>query len=256
MTVEANDAARWLDGRRGFLKTVQMRSLKDLPEEPTADEFKRILVARIQDMVPDTRLIPSSITAGQGLQYEVGMRASTLAQALGWPVERARPWVAGEVGALDPEDCNGIAKATGLDAGWLTLQVVRVRFPEAARHLQPTPELVRSTGTFAAGPMSIDVTLTEAGIRNGYFDIEQRQARRFFPDDAFGGRGSDETGRDIVLHVDGRTESTDIRVKSKALVSPRRRFSAYFKSQKAVPGDVIRITRTGDRAYQVTFIGK
>ena len=99
-------------------------------------------------------------------------------------------------------------------------------------------------------------TLTEAGIRSGYFDIEQRYARRIFPDDSFGGRGTDEIGVPVLLDIDGQPHETDIRVKSQALVSPRKRFTGYFKSHGAKPGDQVSITRIGAREFKLNFISK
>jgi hypothetical protein len=62
----------------------------------------------------------------------------------------------------------------------------------------------------------------------------------------------------VLLHHDGKGSpyDTNLRVKSAALVSPRKRFSAYFTAHASKAGDVIRIKKIGERAYELTYLPK
>lgn len=234
MVVKADEAHRWLSGRRAYLPSVLVRSTKGLPEAMDAKALSAFIVERIREEVSDERLDLQALAAGEGPKTVPNQRAAKLVHFLGWPMERVQQWIDGKVAELKLDDCAGMAGAMRVDQRWLTTQLMGVLSPNA--HQQ------------------VEVTLTEAGIRNGYFDIEQRYARGFFPDDAFGGRGSDEIASTVRLTVDSQVFDTDIRLKSEALVSPRKRFSGYFKLHQAKPGHRIRITRTSERDYELTFV--
>lgn len=232
IVIKADEAHRWLSGRRAYLPSVLVRSTKGLPQAMDAKALSAFIVERIRDEVSDEGLDFQAMAAG--VQTATNQRAAKLVRVLGWPMERVQRWIDGKVAELELDDCAAMAGVMWVDQRWLTDQLMGVLSPNA--HQQ------------------IDVTLTDAGIRNGYFDIEQRYARGFFPGDVFGGRGSDEVASTVRLTVDGQVFDTDIRLKSEALVSPRKRFSGYFKSHQAKPGHRVRITRTGERDYELTFV--
>jgi hypothetical protein len=234
--VTAAEADRWLGGRRAFLKSVSVRSGETMPDVMNGQELATFITTRIHEEVPDDGLDFSAMKSGE-VRSIPGQRLATICRVLGWSEQRAQAWLGGNVDALDLDDCRAAADMIlHVDAQWLTRQLMNVRFPDVESELE--------------------ATLTEAGIRSGYFDIEQRFARRFFPDDSFGGRGTDELGVPVLLHVDGKSHETDIRVKSQALVSPRKRFTGYFKSHGAKPGDRVLITRFGEREFKLVFISK
>ena len=133
---------------------------------------------------------------------------------------------------------------------------MRARFPEAMKELAPPmPQVGAGASLFNEQENTLDAVLTEAGIRNGYFDIERRYADRFFPADSFGTKGAERFGKDVLFHHDQKNTPyrTDVRIKSSALVSLRKRFSAYFKAHNAKPGDIMRIKRLGEREYRLIF---
>lgn len=234
--VTSDEANRWLSGRRAFLKSVSVQVFEPLPEVVSPQELAKFMTTRIYEHVSDDGWDFATLREGGGLHMIPGQRIAQIARHLNWPEPRAQAWVDGGVDALELDDCPAAANLLRVDPQWLTRQIMNIRFPDVENR--------------------IEVELTEAGIANGYFDIEQRFARRFFPEDSFGGRGSDEVGKPIRLQVDAKIHATDIRVKSQALVSPRKRFTAYFKSHQAQPGDKVCITRTGERHFELSFIGQ
>ena len=235
MVIAAAEADHWLGGRRAFLKSVSVRGGEAMPDVLSGQELATFISNRIHEEVSDEGLDFGAMKSGE-VRSITGQRLVKICRALGWSEQRAQAWLDGNVDALELDECEGIARILGVDPRWLTRQLMNVRFPDVES--------------------ALEATLTEAGIRSGYFDIEQRFARRFFPDDSFGGRGTDELGVPVLLHVDGRLHQTDIRLKSQALVSPRKRFTGYFKSRGAKPGDRVSITRIGEREFKLTFICK
>lgn len=237
VVIIAKEADRWLGGRRAFLATVSVRATEALPEVLSAKDLATYISTRIHEKVPDSGLNFDAMKNGEICSTSGQQRLATICRVLGWSQPRAQAWMDGNVEALDLDDCKAAADMLlHVDSQWLTSQLMNAKFP--------------------AFESRLEATLTEAGIRSGYFDIEQRFARAFFPGDSFGGRGTDEIGAPIQLHVDGKSYETDIRVKSQALVSPRKRFTAYFKSHQAKPDDKVCITRIGERNFELIFIGK
>jgi hypothetical protein len=93
-------------------------------------------------------------------------------------------------------------------------------------------------------------------IEHGYLDLPMH-AKTLFPEDSFGTRTKGDTGTPIELRYGGHAEQTDIRIKSEQTISPRKRFTAWFQKElSAAPGDRIRVTRTADRAYELTHLPK
>jgi hypothetical protein len=232
--IKSDEAFRWLSGRRAFVATASLGLSTGLPKTLDAKALREFIVERIREEVPDDGWDFANLKT-RGLTSIPGQRCVTICRVLGWSESRAQAWIDGDLAKLDLDDCDPIAGIMGVDGRRLASHLLAVRFPDSDKQL--------------------DATLTEAGVRSGYFDIEQRFARRFFPDDAFGGRGSVEIGAPVRLHFDRLVYETDIRVKSQALVSPRKRFTGYFKAHQAKPGDKVRITRISERDYELTFIG-
>jgi hypothetical protein len=235
------EALRWLRSRPNFKETVRIGSWAKTPDRLSPEEIAPFLKARIHECFG---------IAGEQLSFD------NAAQSIGWPVERVRQLVEGPVGNISPEDCPAIAQMVYLDTVWFTTQVMRALFPEAMKSIQPStthPDVEASP--FNQEEYSLNVKLTDAGIRNGYFDIERRYAERLFPEDSFGSRGAERRGIPVNFFHDfkGSPYSSDMREKSASLISPRKRFSAYFSAHKAKAGDVIHIKRIGERDYQLIY---
>ncbi len=252
LIVDCSEALRWLKGRHNFQETVQIGSLQtNMPSQLSREELMPFLKSRFD----------AFYNGGYGNTDEEAADSNfaNAAMMIGWTQERLHETLTQPLDALSPDDCPLISRLLYLDTAWLTEQVLRARFPGAMQELKPTAGFQKTTASpldEAAG--TIDITLKDAGIRNGYFDIERRYADRFFPSDSFGSRNGDQPGKTFSLIHDskGSPYETDLRVKSQALVSPRKRFSAYFTAHSAKAGDVIRIKRTGDRTYELIFMPK
>jgi len=260
--VNSVEALNWLKGRRNFKETVQLGTIRKLPSSLAADEIMPFLNAQFLEFyqVGNMQLdgFPDLFPKRSNEELEA-MSFSNAAHRIGWSVERLREVLSQPIEALSPEDCPALSRLLYLDTTWLTAQVMHARFPDAMKELQPVmvaPKVVVSPLNETEG--TLDVVLTEAGIRNGYFDIERRYADRFFPADSFGSRGAEQKGIDVFLHHDGKGSPypSDFRVKSEALVSPRKRFSAYFTAHSSKAGDVIRIKKIDERAYELTYLQK
>jgi len=252
--ISTADAKAWLQGRRAYVKSVWVRSIGELPELCSAADLSSFLSARIVQEVSDERLDTDVLASTGEVRHLPGQRLLHMCRALGWPEVKAKTWLEGRVDNLNPDDANGIARLMLVDARWLRKQVLKWQSKEGLpREAEDGSKREAAPWAGSADHTELETVLTDAGIRHGYFDLEQRYARRFFPEDAFGGRSSEELGKPVRLHFGGQTCETDIRVKSQAQVSPRRRFTSYFKAQQAKPGDRLRVTRLGDREYQISF---
>lgn len=257
LVVEKVEALRWLRGRRNFNETVRIGSWGgDLPEKLDAGEIMLFLRNRLNERfsVEHLREILSDDEKPENLRFD------NAGSAYGFSGEQVRKLFEQEIDELSPDDCPVIAQILLIDKTWLTTQVMRARFPEAMKEIEPAQagHADRTVSPFNEAEGTLDVVLTDAGIRNGYFDIERRYADRLFPVDSFGSRGGDQKANQVTLHHDQKNSPyiTDLRVKSEALVSPRKRFSAYFTAHSAKAGDVIRIKRMGERAYELMYLAK
>lgn len=248
LVVEQAEALRWLRRRekRGFKETVRIGHFgpASIPDSLAPGQIMPFIHKQID-----------SYFGGSQFQY---LNAGNM---IGWPEERVRALVHGSLEDINPDDCKEIARMLLVDTSWFTAQVMQARFPHAMKELAPVTVSSRAAPT--PSPMNeeaatLDVTLTAAGIRNGYLDIERRYASRFFPADCFGSRGGDQPGQPVLLHHDvkGSPYSSDLRVKSEALVSPRKRFSAYFTAHSVKAGDIVRFTRLSERSYQLSYLSR
>ena len=156
---------------------------------------------------------------------------------------------------LTAQDCYLLAHMIYLDFDWLHKQVEKA----TGKTLIVEPrKIMNSQSPLDEAAGTLEIKLTDAGIRNGYFNIDRRYADRFFPSDVFGDRGAGKTGAAISLHHDskGSPYVTDLRVKSDTWVSPRKRFSAYFTAHQSRAGDRIQFKKTGDHSYELIYLGQ
>ena len=258
LVVEKTEALRWLRGRRNFKETVRIGSWgSDLPEKLDMDEIMPFLRNRLEERFSVEHL--REVLSLSDDEAENG-RFDNAGSSCGLSGEQVRKLFEQGIDELSPDDCPLIAQILLIDKAWLTMQVMRARFPEAMKEIGPSRPTVSDRGIspFNEGEATLDVMLTDAGIRKGYFDIERRYADRLFPADCFGSRGGDQKAEEVALHHDLKNSPymTDLRVKSEALVSPRKRFSAYFTAHSAKAGDVLRIKRTGERTYELNYLAK
>lgn len=252
--VSVEEAARWLRGRQHFQPTVWVGSREGTPASLAPHEIQPFIRATLAQEYP--ALAHSEVLESIGLKQapadRFGIQRDTAANHLNLPPERLGEILEGDVRSITEEECDKLSIGLAVDREWLTTQIDRAK-AQAADH-RATPALPISGLDLEA--LTLDVMLHEAGIRNGYLDIERRYADQFFPPDVYGARGEGEHGAPVELHHDqgGEPWRTDLRVKSKALVSPRRRFVGYFTSHKAKAGDVVRFKRLGERSYQLEFL--
>lgn len=241
LIVDKLEALRWLYSRPNFKKTVRIGSWAKTPDQLASAEIVPFLKARIHEYFG---------RADEQLSFD------NAASEIGWPVERVRKLVEGPVENISPEDCPAIAQMVYLDTTWFTTQVMRALFPEAMKSIQPSATNSQvEVSPFNEEERYLNVKLTDAGIRNGYFDIERRYAERFFPKDSFGSRDGERRGIPINIYHDfkGSPYSSDMREKSAALISFRKRFNGYFTAHNSKAGDVIHIKQIDKRDYQLIY---
>lgn len=261
--VENTEARRWLKDRRGFIPTSKQEfpeNLSETPDQLDALEIPAFVRYRIAKRFEKNFLVnvalemASSPTYDQAfLEYsdlisqvaeEAGLTPQTIQDAMQQPLR------------IKPEDCVAIAKVILVDPVWLTMQVLRALFPTPMDMvLNPSHYSSKSVSAEIEGN-SVDVILSKAMIDHGYLDIPSH-VKSIFPEDCFGTRKKDNTGKTVELFYGGRVEETDIRIKSENTISPRKRFNAWFQKElAAAPGDRIRITRTSERTYELTHVPK
>jgi len=258
-TVANAEARRWLAGRRGFRPT----EFRDLPadadganEQLSAAEIPvfvaRQLFARSGGTALD-KLVLDSILDGtyelaipdyvEEAARAVNLAPKILARAMRSPLQIA------------PGDCESVAHAIGADPVWFTLQVMQALFPKPMEMiLNPTAFRNEETPALPAGSTEIEIVLSAAMIQHGYLDFPA-SAKTLFPDDCFGTRSTGDQGAPLELRYGGQTVQTDMRFKSERVISPRKRFSGWLKTQtKARAGDRVRLTRIGERSFDLSFV--
>lgn len=99
-----------------------------------------------------------------------------------------------------------------------------------------------------------DLTLIQSTIDHGHI-VFARSDESFFPRDALGDRGR-KGARGVPVYFSAResTIETDIRIMSGVRLSPRTSFMPYLKAVRARAGDLLHITRIGDRDYLVEYV--
>ena len=100
-----------------------------------------------------------------------------------------------------------------------------------------------------------EIILSMASINHGRIYFPTSDAK-FFPSDSFGDRaGGGHKGQPVTFVDDLFTLETDIRVSSGLRFSPRRSFNKYFTKVTAMQGALLRVVRTDDRLYQMSYVG-
>lgn len=100
----------------------------------------------------------------------------------------------------------------------------------------------------------IDGEVTGPVLRNGRLYFKASDSA-FFPADSFGDRGEGKRGMPVSIEAGIESFSTDIRTSSSVRISPRRSFSAFLESSKAVEGMTIRVHRLEPRRFRLELIG-
>lgn len=252
LRVKKSEALRWLR-QRNFLETTRIGSFGNIPKTTLG---KKKLMPFLRERLQEFFSVEHGSTAEEVSNY----RYECAGGSLGLSADETKALFECSVEALTAEGCHLLAHMMYLDFDWLVTQVEKaagktlVLDPRKIEAILPT----RSHSPMDEAAGTLDIGLTDAGIRNGYFNIDRRYADRFFPSDVFGDRGAGETGKPISLHHDskGSPYVTDLRVKSDMWVSPRKRFSAYFTAHRSKAGDRIRFKKIGDRSYELIYLGQ
>ena len=98
-----------------------------------------------------------------------------------------------------------------------------------------------------------DITLIQSTIDHGHI-VFARSDESFFPRDAIGDRGRGARGVPVFFSARDSTIESDIRIMSGVRLSPRTSFMPYLKAVRARAGDLLHITRIGDREYLVEYV--
>ena len=273
LQVAAVEASRWLEGRRSFRPTVQIgtspgyETTAAVPERLDAQSLMPFLCDRMADRFPqrdypDTPVFAELRKAMANRPKDpMGIDRELAASRLVWPRERLDRILDEGLEALSIRDCAALARELHIDTKWFTDQVRMAKPADAVEQedgMEATTATLRPRLQFDPAAGTLEATLTEAGIRNGYVDMPRRFAEKLFPADTFGSRGADAHGIPVEVHHDQDDSPwiTDLRVKSEAIVSPRKRLTAYFKAHRAQPGDLMRFEQIGERTYRIEFVSK
>ena len=260
LIVDRFEALRWLHGRPNFKGTVWTGASVEMPDELTSDEIMPFLNKRFHEKCSEPIPINLMESFKPNPIHEVNpYRYAAMYLGSGWSEERVRAIFEQSIDTLD-DFPPALGRLLSIDTRWLFEEIRRARCPDVMKNQQlgVSAPAVANVSPFIEEEGVLDVTLTDAGIRNGYFDMERRYADRLFPADSFGSKGNEDKGVELLLHHDCKKSpyESDLRVKSKAIVSFRKRFSAYFTAHASKAGDVIRIKKTGDRSFELTYLPK
>jgi hypothetical protein len=263
-SVENTEARRWLEGRRGFVPTQKKEfpeSLDEHPDQLDVLEIPPFIRYRIEKRFARhlfDRIALNDVSSPnydgvykneypeiiERVAKEAGLAEESIQAALQQPIR------------IRPQDCQGIAKAILVDPIWFTTQVMRALFPVQTDMLLNPSHYSIEMPTLQLEGNAVEIILSEAMINHGYLDMPAH-AKALFPEDCFGTRIKGDVGHFVELHYGGRIEQTDIRIKSEQTISPRKRFNAWYQKElSARPGDRIRLTRTGERTYELTHLPK
>lgn len=252
LRVKKSEALRWLR-QRNFMETKRIGGFGNLPQSTLGKEH---LMPFLRERMTEIFSIEHGSTAEEILNYRYLCAGSSVALT----TEAARALFECPLENLTTHDCYLLAHMIYLDFDWLRKQVEDATGKKMEVDDRQLKEILsvqqQSPLDEVAGTLIIE--LTDAGIRNGYFNIDRRYADRLFPADVFGDRGAGRNGKPISLHHDckGSPYVTDLRVKSDIWVSPRKRFSAYFTAHQSKAGDRIQFKKIGDRSYELIYLGQ
>ena len=254
--VEHLEALRWLKGRRGFTPT-QFRSLpgnlKEMPDVLEAVEIPGFINFRLKALWTGVEkegfsfgTVPTRPAWWTRAANSAGMLATRLDTVAQLPFD------------VKPDECTGLAKAIDVEPVWFTHQVMTALFPREVDMLL-NPDAWRDDSVAVASQpalQSITVALTASMLNHGYIDLPMA-AKDLFPPDCFGSRAEgDESGQVELIYGAHRAQS-DIRIKSAKTISPRRRFTAWLRTELAAnAGDRIRIEKTEERVYTLVYLPK
>lgn len=99
-----------------------------------------------------------------------------------------------------------------------------------------------------------DTILTGASLRNGRIYFSATDAP-FFAEAKLGDRSGKELGTPVEIRVHGETYTTDIRLVSGARIGPRKSFASWFRAIRAQEGARLRLSRIGERCFQLDYLG-
>ena len=159
---------------------------------------------------------------------------------------------------VKPDECVGLAKAIHVDPVWFTFQVMSALFPKEIDMLLNPDAWRDDTVALSSQPalQSITVDLTAAMLNHGYIDLPAA-AKDLFPADCFGSRDKGDEGGQVELIYGLHRVQSDIRIKSAKTISPRRRFTAWLRTELAAKaGDRIRIEKTEERVFTLIYSPK
>lgn len=252
LRVKKSEALRWLR-RRHFWETKRLCSFGNQPKSALGKErLMPFLRERLKEIF--------STEHGSTPEEISNYRYDCAGGSLGLSADDTKALFERPVDKLTAEDCYLLAHMIYLDFDWLLKQVKKATGKALIVDLRKVATVLpmRSQSPLDEAAGTLEIALTDAGIRNGYFNIDRRYADRFFPSDVFGDRGAGKPGEPISLHHDSRSSPyvTDLRVKSDIWVSPRKRFSAYFTAHQSKAGDRIRFKKIGDRSYELIYLNQ
>lgn len=247
--VTNEEATRWLVGRRGFRPTEKRELPKDLQSLPDAlldVEIPVFVRSRLKALWASPG--PDTGDLHDHWKYRAAKQANV-------PLDRIEAAMQLPL-SIRPEECAGLAKILKVDVVWFTHQVMTALFPDQMDMLL-NPGAWRAPDSVGIGqpaPRSVTVELTAAMIEHGYLDLPA-SSRTLFPEDCFGSRKKGDEGGQVELIYGLHHAMTDIRIKSAKTISPRRRLTAWLKTELACkPGDRIRLDKTEDRVFKLTHL--
>jgi hypothetical protein len=100
---------------------------------------------------------------------------------------------------------------------------------------------------------AVIVELTGGNVRNHHINL--RGAYGLFPDDCLGGSNSAAAGKPISVQFGSETVETDID-ETKSIFRERGAVGRLFESEMMTEGDLVMISREGDRRYSVSKASK
>ena len=251
--ISNENARRWLSGRRGFVATQfrdaapvsvsEVPDALDLTEIPpfVSDRLKSLWSAEGADDFASQLPGPAWVWRASS---ESGLSNERIKAATELPFD------------IRPKDVKALAKALRVDPVWLNHQVMSALYPDAVDMLLNPTSWTTTEASVAESSVSeaVTITLTAGMLAHGYIDLPS-SATSMFPSDALGGRSEGDTGSEVELIYGRHRAMTDIRIKSSKTISPRKRFTAWLKTELgARPGDRIRIEKTGERQYTLFHI--
>ncbi|MEO8298466.1 MAG: hypothetical protein ABI574_11730 [Burkholderiales bacterium] len=261
--VHATDALRWLRKRTAFIETNWIGRAGPAPQPDSlfSDEIIPFINNRLEYFYQDAYNVLAFYIKQSATPERIASRYAQAGRNIGWSEERVLRLAKGSAIDIQQADVAEIARMIYVDRYWLAKQIARTH-EEAGIAVEP--QLQSNAGSESARPITrliengnaLEVTLSAAGVEHGYIDIQSAFVHDFFPSDCIGSRTRGDEGKKVTWLFDEKMEKSDLRKKSEALYSPRRRFSAWFRKNRAAPGDLVIFRRVEDRTYELTLHSK